>query len=145
MKNPGAALVAALFANGAAAAPMMSAPKAATAQSNAALVSKLAAQRAARGLDSNHGLLVSKQHPGLQGTQVVRTAPRQVLVPRRPPATVPRQVLVLRSMVRLRVRHNPPTSPLRPAIPLAALLSVCSSNPRLSPVSSGARLPLRNP
>ena len=69
-----AALVAALFANGAAAAPMMSAPKAATAQSNAALVSKLAAQRAARGLDSNHGFLVSKQHPGLQGTQVVRTA-----------------------------------------------------------------------
>ena len=68
------AAFAAPFANSAAAAPMMSAPKAATTQSNAALVSKLAAQRAARGLDTNHGFLVSKQHPGLQGTQVVRTA-----------------------------------------------------------------------
>lgn len=64
----------ALFATDAAAAPMMSAPKAATAQSNAALVAKLAAQRTARGLDNNHGFLVSKQHPGLQGTQVVRAA-----------------------------------------------------------------------
>ena len=68
------AVSAASFANSAAAAPMMSAPKAATSQSNAALVSKLAAQRAVRGLDNNHGFLVAKQHPGMQGTQVVRAA-----------------------------------------------------------------------
>lgn len=69
-----AALVAALFVTSATAAPMMSAPKAASAQSNAALVVKLAGQRASRGLDNNHGFVVTKQHPGVQGTQVVRAA-----------------------------------------------------------------------
>ena len=76
--NPLAAVVAALFAAwmtpAALAAPMMSAPKAATSQSNAELVVKLAQQRRDRGLDNNHGFLVTKQHPGMQGTQVVRAA-----------------------------------------------------------------------
>jgi len=69
-----ASAVGALFASGAAAAPMMSTPKAASAQASAALVSKLAAQRASRGLDTNHGFAVTRQHPGVQGTQVVRAA-----------------------------------------------------------------------
>jgi Zn-dependent metalloprotease len=57
-----------------AAGPMMSAPVAHTAQARAALVSQLAAQRAAHGLDANHGFAVANQHPGVQGTQVVRVA-----------------------------------------------------------------------
>ena len=56
------------------AAPLMSAPIAPSPQANAALVSKLAQARAARGLDNNHGFTVSLQHPGVQGTQVVRAA-----------------------------------------------------------------------
>lgn len=58
----------------AAAAPMMSAPTAPSPQAGAALVSKLAQARAARGLDNNHGFTVALQHPGVQGTQVVRAA-----------------------------------------------------------------------
>jgi len=69
-----ASAVGALFASGAVAAPMMSTPKAASAQASAALVSKLAAQRASRGLDTNHSFVVTRQHPGVQGTQVVRAA-----------------------------------------------------------------------
>ena len=69
-----ASAVGALFASGAAAAPMMSAPKAVSAQANAALVGRLAAGRGARGLDSNHGFAITRQHPGVQGTQVVRAA-----------------------------------------------------------------------
>lgn len=68
------ATLGALFASDLAAAPMMSAPKAPSVATNAALVSQLAAQRASRGLDNNHGFVVSKQHPGVQGTQVVRAA-----------------------------------------------------------------------
>lgn len=68
------ATLGALFASDLAAAPMMSAPKAPSVATNAALVSQLAAQRASRGLDNNHGFVVSKQHPGMQGTQVVRAA-----------------------------------------------------------------------
>ena len=57
------------------AAPMMmSAPKAPSPQAGAALVSKLAGARATWGLDSNHGFMVALQHPGVQGTQVVRAA-----------------------------------------------------------------------
>jgi len=63
-----------LPATGALAAPMMGAPKAASAQEKAALVAKLAAQRSSRGLDDNHGFAVTGQHPGVQGTQVVRAA-----------------------------------------------------------------------
>jgi Zn-dependent metalloprotease len=58
----------------AAAAPLMSAPVAHTAKAKAALVSQLAAKRAAQGLDANHGFAVASQHPGVQGTQVVRVA-----------------------------------------------------------------------
>ena len=58
----------------AAAAPMMSAPVAATAKSNAALVAQLAARRAIHGLDKDHNVSVTVQHPGAHGTQVVRAA-----------------------------------------------------------------------
>jgi Zn-dependent metalloprotease len=58
----------------ASAAPLMSAPVAHTAKAKAALVSQLAAQRTAHGLDANHGFVVANQHPGVQGTQVVRVA-----------------------------------------------------------------------
>ncbi len=68
------AALSALTATGAAAAPMMSSPKAASAQANAALVSTLAAARASSGLDNNHSFVVTRQHPGVQGTQVVRAA-----------------------------------------------------------------------
>ncbi|MFC5459069.1 M4 family metallopeptidase [Massilia niabensis] len=56
------------------AAPMMSAPKAPSPQAGAALVSKLVGARGNWGLDNNHGFTVGRQHPGVQGTQVVRAA-----------------------------------------------------------------------
>ncbi|MFL6675720.1 MAG: M4 family metallopeptidase [Massilia sp.] len=58
----------------AAAVPLMSAPAPQTAQARAALVAQLAAQRAAHGLDASHGFVVTRQHPGAQGTQVARAA-----------------------------------------------------------------------
>jgi len=54
--------------------PMMSAPAPQSAATTAALVSKLAQGRAAYGLDNNHSFTVAQQHPGMQGTQVVRAA-----------------------------------------------------------------------
>ncbi|GAB3431149.1 M4 family metallopeptidase [Massilia solisilvae] len=56
----------------AAAAPMMSAPQLQSKQAAASLVSQLSKQLASRGLDANHGFAVKVQHPGVQGTQVVR-------------------------------------------------------------------------
>jgi Zn-dependent metalloprotease len=58
----------------AAAAPMMSAPMVQSPQAMSALVAQLAAQRASHGLDNDHGFMIAAQHPGLQGTQVVRAA-----------------------------------------------------------------------
>jgi len=55
-------------------APMMSAPATESVAESAALVSKLTQGRGARGLDNNHGFTVAQQHPGVQGTQVVRAA-----------------------------------------------------------------------
>jgi hypothetical protein len=54
--------------------PMMSAPKTPSVAVTAALVSKLTQERTARGLDNNHGFTVAQQHPGVQGTLVVRAA-----------------------------------------------------------------------
>jgi len=62
-----------IMAGAAAAAPMMSPPMVQSDQAKSALVKQLAAQRASLGLDANHGFLVAGQHPGVQGTQVVRT------------------------------------------------------------------------
>jgi Zn-dependent metalloprotease len=57
---------------GAGAAPMMGQPAAQSPQAQAALLTQLAARRASRGLDDNHGFAVASQHPGVQGTQVIR-------------------------------------------------------------------------
>jgi Zn-dependent metalloprotease len=54
------------------ATPMMSAPVQHSAEAASALMAQLAGQRAGRGLDANHGFAVAAQHPGVQGTQVVR-------------------------------------------------------------------------
>jgi len=53
---------------------MMSAPVTQSAAASAALVAKLARGRTARGLDNNHGFALTRQHPGIHGTQVVRAA-----------------------------------------------------------------------
>jgi Zn-dependent metalloprotease len=52
----------------------MSAPRAVTPQAKAAVVAQLEARRAERGLDPRHGFAILVQHPGMQGTQVVRVA-----------------------------------------------------------------------
>ncbi|WP_426175678.1 M4 family metallopeptidase [Massilia sp. TWR1-2-2] len=67
-----AAAVSAAVLAGAAAAPLMSPSKAPTPQATAALVATLTAQRAAHGLDADHGFAVSRQHPGEGGAQVAR-------------------------------------------------------------------------
>ncbi|MFC0132287.1 peptidase M4 family protein [Massilia eurypsychrophila] len=67
-----AAAVSAAALAGAAAAPLMSPSKAPTPQATAALVASLTAQRAAHGLDADHGFAVSRQHPGEGGAQVTR-------------------------------------------------------------------------
>jgi Zn-dependent metalloprotease len=54
------------------AAPLMSPPKVQTAEASAALVARLAAERASHGLDADHGFAVSRSHPGDQGNQVTR-------------------------------------------------------------------------
>jgi Zn-dependent metalloprotease len=54
------------------AAPLMSAAVVQSSEQSAALVAMLAAQRASRGIDADHGFVLSKQHPGAQGTQVSR-------------------------------------------------------------------------
>jgi Zn-dependent metalloprotease len=56
------------------AAPMMSAPQVLKPQARAALLQQLESQRAARGLDARRGFAITVQHPGAQGTQVVRVA-----------------------------------------------------------------------
>jgi Zn-dependent metalloprotease len=50
----------------------MSAAVVQSAEQSAALVAALNAQRAALGLDADHGFVLSRQHPGAQGTQVSR-------------------------------------------------------------------------
>ena len=52
--------------------PMMSDPTTPSVAATAALVSKLAQGRGALGLDNNHGFTVAQQHPGVQGTQIMR-------------------------------------------------------------------------
>jgi Zn-dependent metalloprotease len=56
------------------AAPLMQGPVVPDAARFASLTSQLAAQRSARGLDQDHGFALVQQHPGVAGTEVVRTA-----------------------------------------------------------------------
>ncbi|MEM8514575.1 Zn-dependent metalloprotease [Massilia sp. MP_M2] len=55
-------------------APMMSAPLQLDSQAQAQVLSQLTARRPAIGLDADHGYRVVAQHPGVQGTHVVRAA-----------------------------------------------------------------------
>jgi Zn-dependent metalloprotease len=57
----------------AAASPLMSPAAVQTPEATAALVATLNAQRAAQGLDADHSFVVSRQHPGVDGTQVTHT------------------------------------------------------------------------
>ncbi|WP_442920628.1 M4 family metallopeptidase [Massilia sp. S19_KUP03_FR1] len=55
------------------AAPLMSGPLVPNAARFTELTSQLVAQRGARGLDQDHGFVLVQQHPGVAGTEVVRT------------------------------------------------------------------------
>lgn len=63
-----------IAAPGAQAAPMMGAPLKLDSKAQAQVVNQLAARRTAVGLDANHGYKVVAQHPGVEGTHVVRAA-----------------------------------------------------------------------
>jgi Zn-dependent metalloprotease len=67
----GAAIVLAPGVHG---APMMSAPLKLDTQAQTQVISQLTARRPAIGLDADHGYRVVAQHPGVQGTHVVRAA-----------------------------------------------------------------------
>jgi Zn-dependent metalloprotease len=62
----------ALCGSAGAATTMMSAPTAQDPQAGAALVARLAAQRAGLGLDGDHNYAVAASHPGVQGTAITR-------------------------------------------------------------------------
>ena len=53
-------------------AVQMAGPESARATQQSQLVAKLVARRTALGLDADHGLRVAQQHPGAQGTTIVR-------------------------------------------------------------------------
>ncbi|UVW30234.1 M4 family metallopeptidase [Massilia sp. H6] len=57
-----------------AAAPTMSQPTTLSAKTTASVLGQLAAQRGAKGLDPDHHYRLSAQHPGANGTQVLRAA-----------------------------------------------------------------------
>lgn len=68
-----AASIALLLGAHAVAAPLMGAPAPmATPQEAAALIARLAATRAANGLDHNHGFAIAARHPGVEGTRITR-------------------------------------------------------------------------
>jgi Zn-dependent metalloprotease len=56
----------------AAAGPMMGAPTMQSQQDKASLIAQLVAQRGSHGLDSRHGFVLAKQHPGADGTTISR-------------------------------------------------------------------------
>ncbi|MFL6706735.1 MAG: M4 family peptidase, partial [Massilia sp.] len=53
-------------------APLMSPAAVQTQAATANIAAILTSQNAAQGLDANHGVVFSRQHPGVQGTQVLR-------------------------------------------------------------------------
>ena len=57
-----------------AAAPIMSQPTTLSARAKASVLGQLAAQRQAKGLDPDHHYKLTAQHPGANGTQVLRAA-----------------------------------------------------------------------
>ena len=56
------------------AAPMMSPPTMLSAKATSSVLAQLAAQRQAKGLDADHYYRITAQHPGVDGTQVLRAA-----------------------------------------------------------------------
>ncbi|MGH8855041.1 MAG: M4 family metallopeptidase, partial [Telluria sp.] len=67
----GAALLLSLAAH---AAPTMSPPTTLSAKARTAVLSQLAGQRQAKGLDQDHHYRITAQHPGANGTQILRAA-----------------------------------------------------------------------
>jgi len=70
-----AALIAAcplMMCAAAGAAPLMGGPAVKSPQENASLIGQLMSQRGKYGLDSRHGFILAKQHPGVDGTAVSR-------------------------------------------------------------------------
>ncbi|MCC2972352.1 M4 family metallopeptidase [Massilia sp. IC2-476] len=67
----GAAL---LFAQPLAAAPMMSPPTTLSASAKSSVLAQLTAARQAKGLDADHHYRITSQHPGANGTQILRAA-----------------------------------------------------------------------
>ncbi|MCC2956278.1 M4 family metallopeptidase [Massilia sp. IC2-477] len=65
----GAAL---LFAQPLAAAPMMSPPTTLSASAKSSVLAQLTAARQAKGLDADHHYRITSQHPGANGTQILR-------------------------------------------------------------------------
>ncbi len=63
-----------LLAPGVPAAPMMGAPAKLDSKAQALVLEQLAARRPAIGLDADHSYRVVAQHPGVQGTHVMRVA-----------------------------------------------------------------------
>jgi Zn-dependent metalloprotease len=51
---------------------LMAAPEAQSAQANASLLSRLASERSAHGLDARHNFVLTAQHPGVVGTVISR-------------------------------------------------------------------------
>lgn len=56
------------------AAPTMSPPTTLSAKTKASVLGQLAGQRQAKGLDPDHHYKLTAQHPGANGTQVLRAA-----------------------------------------------------------------------
>lgn len=56
------------------AAPTMSAPTTLSSQAKASVLAQLAGQRQAKGLDNDHHYRITAQHPGVNGTQILRAA-----------------------------------------------------------------------
>jgi len=56
----------------ASAAPLMGGPAVKSPQDNASLIGQLMSQRGKHGLDSRHGFVLAKQHPGVDGTAISR-------------------------------------------------------------------------
>jgi len=63
-----------LLAQPLAAAPMMSPPTTLSATAKSAVLAQLAAGRQAKGLDQDHHYRITAQHPGANGTQILRAA-----------------------------------------------------------------------
>ena len=61
-----------MCAAAAGAVPLMGGPSVKSPQDNASLIAQLMLQRGKHGLDSRHGFILAKQHPGVDGTAISR-------------------------------------------------------------------------